>query len=67
MKMASPSLSFLFTPFLFLIFFQQNCTAQETEPTFWDRVQFGGGLGIGFGNGFFSGTLAPSAIYNFNE
>lgn len=41
--------------------------AQEEEPTFWDNVRFGGGVGLSFGNGFFSGTLAPSAIYDVNE
>lgn len=35
--------------------------------TFWDRVQFGGGLGLNLGNGFFSALLAPNAVYNFNE
>lgn len=42
-------------------------TAQEIQNSFWNKVQFGGGLGISFGNGNFSGTIAPSAIYNFNE
>jgi len=34
---------------------------------FWDHVRFGGGIGLSFGDGFFSGTLAPSAIYQFNH
>lgn len=42
-------------------------TAQETPHPFWQQVQFGGGLGISFGNGSFSGTIAPSTIYNFND
>lgn len=37
------------------------------KPLFWDKVQFGGSLGVNFGNGFFIATVAPSAIYNFNE
>ncbi|MBL4664077.1 MAG: alpha-ketoglutarate decarboxylase [Flavobacteriaceae bacterium] len=41
--------------------------AQESPATFWQNVRFGGGVGLSFGNGFFSGTLAPSAIYDFNE
>jgi len=41
--------------------------AQEAPATFWQNVRFGGGIGLSFGNGFFSGTLAPSAIYDFNE
>lgn len=39
----------------------------ENTNTFWDHVRFGGGIGLSFGDGFFSGTLAPSAIYQFNE
>ena len=30
-------------------------------------VRFGGGIGLSFGSGYFSGTLAPSAIYQFNQ
>ena len=53
---------------LFLgIILSQASNAQETENEFWRQVQFGGGLGISFGNGNLSGTIAPSAIYNFNE
>lgn len=44
--------------------FSQN--GQFSEPTFWDKVRFGGGIGLSFGNGLFSGTLAPSAIYQVN-
>ena len=44
-----------------------NTNAQETQSTFWQQVQFGGGIGLGFGNGFFSGTMAPSVIYNFSD
>lgn len=45
--------------------FAQNMTSNSNE--FWQHVRFGGGIGLSFGNGFFSGTLAPSAIYEFNE
>lgn len=38
----------------------------QNETNFFDNVRFGGGIGLGFGDGFFSGTLAPSAIYQFN-
>ncbi|ETN94451.1 alpha-ketoglutarate decarboxylase [Zhouia amylolytica] len=37
------------------------------QQDFWQNVRFGGGLGLGFGNGWFSGTLAPSAIYQVNS
>ncbi|MDO1501885.1 alpha-ketoglutarate decarboxylase [Winogradskyella maritima] len=42
----------------------QNNNAEANN--FWNNVQFGGGIGLNFGDGFFSGTLAPSAIYRFN-
>lgn len=42
--------------------------AQEKKTSkFWNKVRFGGGIGLSFGNGFFSGTLAPSAIYQFDQ
>lgn len=53
--------------FLFLI--PATSVAQSLEdpaPNFWDHVRFGGGLGLNFGNGFFSGSISPSAIYQFN-
>ncbi|WP_111684856.1 alpha-ketoglutarate decarboxylase [Winogradskyella tangerina] len=31
---------------------------------FWNSVQFGGGIGLNFGDGFFSGAVSPTAIYN---
>lgn len=40
---------------------------QNTSSKFWHNVRFGGGIGLSFGDNFFSGTLAPSAIYQFNE
>lgn len=42
-------------------------SAQENTTSFWDHVRFGGGIGLSFGDGFFSGTLAPSAIYDVND
>lgn len=41
-------------------------SATQSSPDFWNHVRFGGGIGLSFGDGFFSGTLAPSAIYEFN-
>ncbi len=40
----------------------------DDVPTsnFWKNVRFGGGVGLSFGDGFFSGSLAPSAIYQFS-
>jgi len=57
--------------FAFIIIFNLNCQAQENpqnpKSEFWSHVMFGGGVGLSFGNDFFSGTLAPSAIYKFDE
>ena len=41
--------------------------SQENQNNFWKHVRYGGGLGLNFGNGFFSATVAPSAIYQFNH
>jgi len=45
----------------------QNSAAQETKNNFWENVRYGGGLGLNFANGFFSATIAPSAIYQFDN
>ena len=47
--------------------FSQNNSQESSRNQFWDHVRFGGGLGISFGNGYFSGTISPSAIYDFNR
>ncbi len=54
---------------LFFLGFATCSYSQIEEPTddFWKHVRFGGGLGLSFGDGFFSGTVAPSAIYQFNS
>lgn len=36
------------------------------NSTFIENVRFGGGVGLNFGNNFFSGTLAPFALYQVN-
>ncbi len=52
----------------FITVFSSNILAQEKQQAnFWSRVRFGGGIGLSFGNGFFSGTLAPSAVYDVNK
>lgn len=56
----------VFVVFILLIF-KIDASAQEQKSLFWSHVRIGGGIGLSFGNGFFSGTLAPSAIYDFNE
>lgn len=54
-----------FAFFTTLSFSQENLT--ENENNFWKHVRFGGGLGLSTGDGFFSATLAPNAIYQFNR
>lgn len=52
---------------LLLLIFKVDAVAQDYKPSFWSHVRIGGGVGLSFGSGFFSGTLAPSALYDFNE
>ncbi|OIQ29366.1 MAG: alpha-ketoglutarate decarboxylase [Bacteroidetes bacterium MedPE-SWsnd-G2] len=62
---------FLSTICFYFIFANTSSLAQtmqtQNSDNFWSHVRFGGGIGMSFGDGFFSGTLAPSAIYDFNE
>jgi hypothetical protein len=44
----------------------QNVFAQN-QRKFIDNVRFGGGIGLSFGNNFFSGTIAPVALYEVNS
>jgi long-subunit fatty acid transport protein len=56
--------------FTFLILISSISLSQNTNSKnndFWKQVRFGGGVGLSFGDGFFSGTLAPSGIYQFND
>ncbi|GAA4269065.1 alpha-ketoglutarate decarboxylase [Hyunsoonleella aestuarii] len=49
------------------VFVLVQSNAQEVKSDFWNHVRFGGSIGLNFGNDFFSGTIAPSAIYEFNN
>ena len=65
------NLTFLLT-IVFLFGFKPEIYAQEnteinTKSDFWSHIQFGGGLGLGFGNGYADIMVAPSAVYNFNR
>jgi len=42
----------------------QNTNAKSD---FWNHVRFGGGLGLGFTNGGFNGSISPSAIYQATD
>lgn len=57
---------------IFLFGFKHDVYAQEvgeikTKNNFWNRVQFGGGLGLGVGNNYTDIMIAPSGIYNFSD
>jgi hypothetical protein len=58
---------------ILMVLFSNFCIAQEQNYTtknnnnFWDKVQFGGGLGLGIGSGYTDISVMPSAIYNVNE
>lgn len=59
--------------FIILILFyftnSQVLAQQDGVPkrAFLEDVRFGGSLGANFSNGYFSGYLAPKAIYDFNR
>ncbi len=53
--------------FTLIMFCVNTIYVQSQSTNFWDNVRYGGGFGINIGGGFFSGTLAPSAIYQFND
>ncbi|MBQ0767724.1 MAG: alpha-ketoglutarate decarboxylase [Bizionia sp.] len=52
---------------LFFVVANAQLSAKESTNDFWKHMRFGGGLGLSTGSGFFSATLAPSAIYEFNS
>jgi hypothetical protein len=58
----------ILTSFLlcFFITFSFSQDAPSKPIDFWKNVQFGGGIGLNVGDGFFSGALSPNAIYRFS-
>lgn len=57
----------IFLWFSFAINAQVQPLPKAKTNAFWERVNFGGGFGLALGNNFTNITIAPSAIYNFNE
>lgn len=59
--------------FFTLIFFHAICVFSQqdsipkTKSLFWQKVQFGGGLGLGIGNGFTNVSLSPTGYYPLNS
>ena len=41
--------------------------SDKVKNPFWENVQFGGGINLGFSNNVTNIGISPSAIYNFNE
>jgi hypothetical protein len=55
------------TSLLLVVFLGTILSIQsQNKSDFWQHVGIGGAVGLSFGDGFFSGTIAPSAIYRFN-
>ncbi|GAA3564159.1 alpha-ketoglutarate decarboxylase [Snuella lapsa] len=57
-----------FTYFFLVLFgLTFSLPAQQHTGSFVKHLRFGGGIGLSFGEGYFGGTLAPSAIYEYNN
>ncbi|AWK03868.1 hypothetical protein HYN56_06350 [Flavobacterium crocinum] len=72
MKKNQISIVFNFFFVIWAVLFSTNVSGQQkyvidNSNHFWDKVQFGGGLGLGFGSGYTDISVMPSAIYNVNE
>ncbi|WP_338410512.1 hypothetical protein [uncultured Flavobacterium sp.] len=50
-----------------LSLFQRSFSQAVTQKNNWKKVQYGGGLGLGFNNGSTTISVLPSSIYNFNK
>lgn len=65
MKQAIPK---FLTKILSAVVFCLCCgSAIAQENDFWSHVKYGGSLGIAFGSGYTDITIAPGAIYQFND
>ncbi len=57
--------------FLFVFTFYTLASAAQDKPSdggdFWSHVRFGGGFGASFGSEYTNVSLAPGALYQFNE
>lgn len=55
----------LFIIFIIMIapFYESYGQTPPRQETFWDNVQYGGNLGLNFGNRFTNIVVAPQAIY----
>ena len=58
---------FVFLTFSCPFYAQEKPLPKAKTGDFWSKVQVGGGFGLAIGNDYTDITVAPSAIYNFNE
>lgn len=49
------------------VIFAQQDSIPKTKSLFWQKVQFGGGVGLAVGNGFTNISLSPTGYYNVNK
>jgi hypothetical protein len=71
MKKYSSQVYLKFVFIVLVLFFYENVIAQyqtipQSRSPFWEKVQYGGGIGMSFGSGYTDISIAPSAIYNVN-
>ena len=52
---------------LFLSINKLNGQNTSSQSNFWENVQFGGGLTLGFGSEYTNLGVSPSMLYNVNE
>lgn len=52
---------------LSMVFYASYGQNTHKEPSFWDNVNFGGNVGLNFGNRFTNIIVAPQAIYKINN
>ena len=68
MKLQNYPLFFLLTVLNFYTYAQENEQTNIKEKSeFWNKVRFGGGLGLDFSNNRTSLNIAPTAIYQLNN
>ena len=42
-------------------------TLKKEKSVFWQKVHFGGGIGLNFSNGYSYAALSPTGLYQFND
>lgn len=70
MKLNAKLLITFFYGLIFLnsaLLFSQQDSIPKTKSLFWQKMQFGGGLGLAVGNGFTNISFSPTGYYNFDK